>query len=1229
MPNVDISRYLNQPGKHYSSALFQHKRPLLDSDFYEGAMVRSNDSREALIDVVGPAGSPDNGFLPALQVGNVVNSKLVRFGAFTQAFVLDYTLRSGSMYVGGALWEQNESESVIFQREFLQMGVATAPRAAIGEQRQLSYLRGWEQPVTTIEDGEILEPALGGADAAARVRRIRRVEARNVQSTNCAAAFAEVLDDLGNGDTVSYDSATCELRSNARLRMTFRGSPDTECGPCTPSLEGRYLGGESHAICIMLAGPDRYVWAFDNAAPLYRVRLVFDGAGGARINMLTPPKDTYHYPRQNTVVELLPWEALLENGKPQGGKITGETVKNEKIAARVGFFAEADGPYDASARAFHVRLASGNALQIGVGKGKTDSKAQATAVANLKSGTGPTQDGFALRWDERHPFADQINPTDSSSEGFVTYLYMRVWHLKRPDAPLTIPTSSSQPLGQTGLVPVFTGRGRLGDFWTIAVRPEAPDEILPREIMLEGGSPPHGPREVVAPVSLVTWRSTTGFAHEVLAIEDCRPTLPALTERGCCTCDVGPGGDFETIQAAVDALPVSGGRISVRAGVYPEEIRIAGKSNVVVAGCGGRTRIESPEDATSEALVRIELEGDDRNISIHDLAIDARGQIGIHAAGGSRVELRRVNLTETASGTVGPLSAIHVAGTSDVRITRCRIEMSGAFSHHAAIYIDTQAGALIEGNTIETRTDQGNSFSHAWGGIQVAGGSRDIEIRDNVIRGGRGHGITLGSVVFRALDGSNLGVEGAGRGQSNLEAPFTLTGIIQPVVVAGDPDTNGSTEFFPEPQPAIDELVISDNHIEGAGASGISSLALEVEHDDRITGPPLCFRRTTFAVTSLMIEDNRILNNVRQPAENTGEHAAVGGIVLSDAIRATIRQNLIEGNGAGLNAPVCGICVAHGEHVSVIANRIRGNGAVTPTEPPVDDLPGQGGAFGPRFQGGIVIAAPESRSQSGAVNENGPRNIHLRRNVVDQPNTVAVFVLSRGACRITSNHFHSHGLDGRVLGPTVLILSAGKPWEAVDLPEGEPNADRWLQPADSVEYLNGRAQEFPEGDSGALSFSGNQVTTNGTSTPPAGGFAAWLVSFDHISVTGNQFAARGPETSSLPHVMAIGATSDVSLNRVAETLEATQISLAAMAPMLTVCAGNHFTHCPAVFGCGNHGNPDYFVSEDNLVWFRPPDGRCEQPVQPVIVVLRRLCTSLFGRAPGVPLNFTILRGVPL
>jgi hypothetical protein len=349
--------------------------------------------------------------------------------------------------------------------------------------------------------------------------------------------------------------------------------------------------------------------------------------------------------------------------------------------------------------------------------------------------------------------------------------------------------------------------------------------------------------------------------------------------------------------------------------------------------------------------------------------------------------------------------------------------------------------------------------------------------------------------------------------------------------------------------------------------------------------------------------------------------------VLSDARRTTVRNNLVEGNGAGTGAPVCGICVAHGEHVSLVSNRVRGNGARTPNTPTAQTR-------GQRYHGGIVVAAPQSDTQTNFVDETAPHNVSLRRNVVEQPETVSAFVASRGACRITNNHFHSHVREGSLAVPTVLVFSSGKPWEAVDLPEGEPNPARWRQPDGSREYLNGRAQDFPDGDGGALCFSGNQIVTNGASDvgDSFSGFGALLVSFDHVSAVGNQFAARSPVRApqqSPPHVLVVGLTADASANRVAEGAEQTNFSLAAMGAMMTAGAGNILTHCPAVFGCENHNDGDYFVAEDNLSWFRPATAGCGPLTGPFFEILRILCNALFGRALGVTRNPNIVRDVRL
>jgi hypothetical protein len=136
--------------------------------------------------------------------------------------------------------------------------------------------------------------------------------------------------------------------------------------------------------------------------------------------------------------------------------------------------------------------------------------------------------------------------------------------------------------------------------------------------------------------------------------------------------------------------------------------------------------------------------------------------------------------------------------------------------------------------------------------------------------------------------------------------------------------------------------------------------------------------------------------------------------------------------------------------------------------------------------------------------------------------------------------------------------------------------------------------------------------------PPA--LSAVLFSSDHTSMVGNRFSGQSPGTP-VPNVLVGGVTTDASGNRVAETLESTPVSLAAMAAMLTACSTNVLTHCPAVFGCDNTSNPDYFISEDNLVWFRPPNGRCEEPARPTMELLRTLCAFFSRRPPGINFSF--------
>src|SRR6266700_4070773 len=62
MSTPDISRFLRQPQKHYSGVRLQQGRVLTDADFNEAAYLGEAEQRSALLDLIGPKGSPDEGF---------------------------------------------------------------------------------------------------------------------------------------------------------------------------------------------------------------------------------------------------------------------------------------------------------------------------------------------------------------------------------------------------------------------------------------------------------------------------------------------------------------------------------------------------------------------------------------------------------------------------------------------------------------------------------------------------------------------------------------------------------------------------------------------------------------------------------------------------------------------------------------------------------------------------------------------------------------------------------------------------------------------------------------------------------------------------------------------------------------------------------------------------------------------------------------------------------------
>jgi hypothetical protein len=459
----DLSRSAFDPRvpKHWNGVQVQQGRLLSDDDWNEAGAIDREELRRTRVQTIGAVGSPDTGF-------QVAAPKIT-------ANHIDFNLLPGTMYVGGHRVTLEQTEAFSLQKDWLAQLPADRPDMAGTERIDAVYLEVWQQPVTAVEDAELTEVALGGPDTSVRLRTMRRVRLlANVGTENCSDAWTAVKATLG---TLSAES---ELISGASLKVGYLANAGPGADLCSPSTQAGYLGAENQAIRVEIgSGGGKLLWSYDNASPVYRVRVTTEG-GAQVIRFLQPPKDEAHWPVSGQSVELLPWSAVLPNG--------------EKVAETTGgFLAKVATSYDT------------------------------TTQTITTTPTVPTT--FGTTWQSRADAASLGTAQDS-------YFFLRVWNrggdVLSPNE-ITFTTGTPLALTGTGITVTLTGSGfRPGDYWIIAARPESPAQVVPWR--LETGMPPEGTRRFYAPLGIIHWRSSG--AHTVF---DCRDTYTPLTgQRGCC-----------------------------------------------------------------------------------------------------------------------------------------------------------------------------------------------------------------------------------------------------------------------------------------------------------------------------------------------------------------------------------------------------------------------------------------------------------------------------------------------------------------------------------------------------------------------------------------------------------------------------------------------------------------------------------------------------------------------
>lgn len=476
MPS-DRARKTHDPSRMYRSVVSQQGRVTLEADANEAEEIRAQDARAQLIDVVGPSGSPDDGFLIAVPAPG--------------SAPFDFSIAAGTLYLGGTRLQstdrvghygaQANTEWTDYPVRYAGP-VATEPSAAGSE---LIYLEVCEQEVSAVEDPALREVALGGPDTAARTRMIQRVQRVPVSANDCASALQQALTKLAFGsaapalDRAAYlEPKSMRLVSTMRLKAGFAPA-EAAADPCQPLAQAGFLGSENQLIRVQVSRDTaKFVWSYDNASFIYRATFVKDTPKAIQLD--AAPVDVFHHPQSGQWLELLATAVDLD--------------PSARVAAPHGLLLQIDG-FDPDQRVVTLRDVPTELL------------------------ASPPRQLFVRVWENRQDFAADDTTSTELAKASGVGTGVSIWTSPGPRMPGDYWMIGVRP----SLLQAIPG-AELG-----ATQPQT---IFPARLMSQP-QPPDGPARWLVPLSVVTW--TDGTTAQVT---DCRKKFHNLVTPDECACDL-------------------------------------------------------------------------------------------------------------------------------------------------------------------------------------------------------------------------------------------------------------------------------------------------------------------------------------------------------------------------------------------------------------------------------------------------------------------------------------------------------------------------------------------------------------------------------------------------------------------------------------------------------------------------------------------------------------------
>jgi hypothetical protein len=248
----DFSRFSFDPHKHYTAVRMQQGRVQLDADWNEQVDILRYELETQLKDLIGAAGGPagDLGFEIQLERAKkeAHDSKEAEDDSRRRppaASLADFEIGAGRYYVQGVRCENEHPLRFSRQPDF---PGASLPEEASESERYLVYLDVWQRHLTSIEDPDLREVALGGADTTTRTRTVWQVKLLALEAGD---------DEPDEKRDVLEEWRAFEELKSATARMRARRTRSSV------GLDNQLYRVEIHAVD---AGRVSYKWSRDNGS---------------------------------------------------------------------------------------------------------------------------------------------------------------------------------------------------------------------------------------------------------------------------------------------------------------------------------------------------------------------------------------------------------------------------------------------------------------------------------------------------------------------------------------------------------------------------------------------------------------------------------------------------------------------------------------------------------------------------------------------------------------------------------------------------------------------------------------------------------------------------------------------------------------------------------------------------------------------------------------------------